>query len=214
MITNKTKLDRISKGICWACAKRPLKPGNKKCKTCLEKNKQWCKKYIQKNKAAGICCTCGVASICKNSIVNCKACMDIISKRCKDKRNIRKANNICKDCGKCPPEDGKKSCRKCLNKHNIRKKANRVRKTLLIKEKYGNKCSCCEESQKEFLTIDQINGNGGELRRSGLHKAGDTFHNWIIKNNFPDSLQLLCWNCNLGKYHSGNNICPHKMEEV
>ena len=31
---------------------------------------------------------------------------------------------------------------------------------------------------------------------------------WTMKNNYPDYLQILCWNCNLGKSLNGGT-CPH-----
>jgi hypothetical protein len=63
-----------------------------------------------------------------------------------------------------------------------------------IIEHYGQKCSCscgCSETYIENLTIDHIQGLNGQKRLSGLE-----FYRWIIKNNYPKDLRILCWNCN------------------
>ena len=71
---------------------------------------------------------------------------------------------------------------------------------------YGGKCSClgCEESNPMFLTIDHINNDGAERRRNGERSYAD-----IIKAGYPEDLQILCANCNLGKLRNGG-VCPHK----
>jgi predicted restriction endonuclease len=88
-----------------------------------------------------------------------------------------------------------------------RVKANgkRIRDKVLVH--YGSKCACCGETIPEFLTIDHINNDGASHRRK-LLKSGGSLYRWIIKNNFPPDLQILCWNCNCSKGHYG--ICPHE----
>lgn len=80
---------------------------------------------------------------------------------------------------------------------------------------YGNKCNCCGESNKLFLTIDHVNNDGYKIRqrnKNGNYSAPFSGHYYkqIIKANFPSDLQLLCWNCNCGKARNGG-ICPHKI---
>ena len=74
---------------------------------------------------------------------------------------------------------------------------------------YGNKCVCCGETTKEFLTFDHING-GGSKHRNVLKgkRAGYSYYKWIIDNNFPKELQILCHNCNQAKGLYGK--CPHE----
>ena len=68
-------------------------------------------------------------------------------------------------------------------------------------------CNCCKEKfTHEFLSIDHIDG-----RKSMDHKknfGGKDLYNWIIKNKFPDTVQVLCHNCNLAKGFFGK--CPHQ----
>lgn len=68
-------------------------------------------------------------------------------------------------------------------------------------------CACCMESNVKFLTIDHIKNNGSEHRRQ-IKASGASFYRWIIKNKFPEDLQVLCMNCNAAKYWYGT--CPHK----
>ncbi len=74
----------------------------------------------------------------------------------------------------------------------------------------GYICACCGETTREFLTIDHIDGNGNEHRRSiGIGKAGSKFYYWLKKNNYPSGFQILCFNCNCGRERN-KGICPHK----
>lgn len=60
----------------------------------------------------------------------------------------------------------------------------------------------------EFLTIDHIDGNGAEHRRT-LKRGGITFYRWLINNGFPSGFQTLCYNCNCAKGQYGT--CPHQL---
>ena len=71
---------------------------------------------------------------------------------------------------------------------------------------YGGKCVCCGTTTMEFLSMDYINGDGSIDRKLGM---ADHIWNWIKKNNYPESLQILCFNCNMAKAHNG--YCPHEM---
>lgn len=75
---------------------------------------------------------------------------------------------------------------------------------------YGNKCVCCEETQPEFLTLDHINNDGYlDKTENGYKLTSATLWIKIIKNNFPSSYQILCFNCNIGKRINGGR-CPHR----
>jgi len=74
---------------------------------------------------------------------------------------------------------------------------------------YGNRCSCCGESNIDLLTIDHTDGGGCKHLRIIGYNRGTEFYRWIINNNYPDYLQLMCWNCNCGKSVNGG-VCPHE----
>ena len=130
-----------------------------------------------------------------------------------------------KICSKCKEEKGvgefhkaktnkdglKGQCRQCYNKHY---KQYRIALKKTIFDHYGF-CACCEESNLYFLTIDHINNNGAEHKRSigRPHQGGTGMYYWIIKNNFPSDLQSLCYNCNCAKHHSGLGFCPHELDK-
>lgn len=117
-------------------------------------------------------------------------------------------------CKKCKVLTAKDWVKNNLDRH----RANIIRKREILLDKirvhYGNKCSCCGEENKLFLTIDHINNDGYKLRprnNKGKTKALFSHHYYkdIIKHNFPTDLQLLCWNCNCGRQRN-KGICPHK----
>lgn len=72
------------------------------------------------------------------------------------------------------------------------------------------KCACCGESRIEFLTIDHINNDGAKHRKETKMHTGYQFSLWLIRNNFPEGFQILCWNCNCSRTHWG--YCPHERE--
>lgn len=75
-----------------------------------------------------------------------------------------------------------------------------------VLDHYGAFCACCGEREDAFLTIDHINSDGAQRRKE--HGVSGALYRWIIKNNFPDDFQILCFNCNCGRYHNGGR-CPH-----
>lgn len=80
-----------------------------------------------------------------------------------------------------------------------------------VLDHYGPRCACCGEENLLFLTVDHINNDGAEHRRKGTGKVSLAFYRWIIKNDFPDDLRILCFNCNCGRQRNGG-ICPHVTE--
>jgi hypothetical protein len=98
-------------------------------------------------------------------------------------------------------------CKLCSSK---RRSNERLKIKLEIIKEYGGKCACCEESSYQFLTIDHINNDGAEHRKT--IKASN-FYSWLKNNNYPkNNFQLLCFNCNCAKHIYGT--CPHQSEIV
>ena len=81
-----------------------------------------------------------------------------------------------------------------------------------VYDHYGNKCACCGELEEKFLTIEHKNG-GGTQHRVKVGGGGERIYRWIVKNNYPLEIELLCSNCNIGKYRN-NGVCPHKQRKV
>lgn len=129
-----------------------------------------------------------------------------------DKWNANRRKNYAKN----KQEERRK--RNIWNEKNIElvkmyKKRSRQKKRLSCLTHYGGdppKCQCCGETEYGFLTIDHINNDGNEHRKQ---IKIDCIYGWLIKNNFPEGFQVLCYNCNLGKAQN-NGICPHKNRNV
>jgi len=78
---------------------------------------------------------------------------------------------------------------------------------LMAMEAYGGPvCACCSETLLEALSIDHIGEDGAEHR---LAIGNHHLYRWLIQHNCPPGFQVLCMNCNYGKYRNGG-ICPHK----
>lgn len=85
---------------------------------------------------------------------------------------------------------------------------------LKIFNHYSNndiKCICCNERNLMFLTIDHINNDGAKHRKQIREETGNTFYLWLKDNNYPEGFQVLCYNCNIGKYRN-KGICPHNSK--
>lgn len=86
-----------------------------------------------------------------------------------------------------------------------------------ILDHYGRICVCCGETEALFLTIDHVNNDGYEHRKNlngGKQKGGNKeLMRWIIRENYPDTIQILCWNCNCGR-SLNSGVCPHKSGDT
>jgi hypothetical protein len=73
-------------------------------------------------------------------------------------------------------------------------------------------CRCCGEKHFEFLSLDHVNDDGAAHRRE-IATAYDNraVYQWAVKNGYPDTLQVLCYNCNRAKHIYGE--CPHVKEK-
>jgi len=87
----------------------------------------------------------------------------------------------------------------------------RVATKLEVFTHYGNKCKCCGESNMGFLTIDHVNNDGKNFKfKIGKTRLrGHWLYRFLIKNNYPDNVIILCFNCNIGRANN-KQICPHK----
>jgi len=76
---------------------------------------------------------------------------------------------------------------------------------------YGRQCNCkgCIETNEGFLTIDHVNNDGHKERNSGGNST-QTYRK-IIKLGFPNTYQVQCYNCNLGRARNGG-VCPHNIK--
>jgi len=137
----------------------------------------------------------------------------------RERYHALKLAGLCPQCGQERQDLARALCAKCStqrvawheryrDKSNQLSSARRTRIREEVHKGYGGVCACCAEHRKEFLTIDHINGGGKEDRKK--FRAAIPFYKWIIENNFPPHLRLLCMNCNLSYGLYG--YCPHQKE--
>ena len=74
----------------------------------------------------------------------------------------------------------------------------------------GRVCRCCGETEALFLSIDHVDNDGAKMRREVHGKSAMSFYRYLVKNSFPAGYQVLCMNCQVGKYKNGGT-CPHQV---
>ena len=195
--------------ICGAC--RLLKPdvafapNRNACKNCraeLDKARRSARKLNSQ------CVTCGKSPLVTET--RCGACN---SKHLEATKKTIKRRELEHKCIKCdePLRDWRRlACTNCSLDHSEWQAENAQKTKQIVIQNYGGLCACCPEVNLRFLTIDHINGGGNEHRKSlGINGGGHSFYRWLIRNEFPDGFQVMCWNCNIGRFQNGG-ICPHK----
>lgn len=93
---------------------------------------------------------------------------------------------------------------------NARVKTRRMLLREQVHKAYGGKCKCCGEKCSGFLTLDHVNSDG-HLDRKGRGGGGQGLYYRLIREKFPKTFQLLCFNCNLGRALNGG-VCPHRIK--
>lgn len=134
---------------------------------------------------------------------------EYVNRKYKEYYAKRRASGICIRCKNPVSTSNNIYCAEHLQTSRDEAKQYKLNLRDLVYDHYGNQCNCCGENNPLFLTLDHINNDGAEHKRQ--LKTRDTYRifRWVVKNNYPDNLQLLCSNCNTGKARN-NGVCPHK----
>lgn len=123
--------------------------------------------------------------------------------------DIRKKRAYQKRWNENPLNKAKKKLYDQTRRHGRRKKEmTRLRGQLL--SAYGPRCACCGETKERFLTLDHVHNNGSDERKR-MDRA--TIYRRALRNQSTGEYQILCWNCQRGKYMNGG-VCPHKCKET
>lgn len=191
--------ERAEIGLC-DCG-RPSLPDGRLCEKCVETTRLFQEQKRDEHRREGTCLTCGKPPV-KNQ-ATCEECQ----KRATTSTLKRYFNNITnKKCALCGGQLNLNTfrCDTCSTEHCERGRIYWHRDHMIVLEHYGQKCVCCNETIKELLEIDHLN-NDGANHRQNVH--GHHVYEWIIKQNFPTTIQIMCANCNRGRAKFG--ICPH-----
>ena len=99
----------------------------------------------------------------------------------------------------------KRVCNKCYPKY-LRNK---------ITKRLDSVCKCCGENEPLFLQIDHIKGGGNKERKKFIDSL--KYYEYLLtRPDLKKKYQLLCANCNMGRYYNGgahkNGVCPHQIQ--
>lgn len=202
-------------GKCYNCGNK-IKNNKSRCEKCLKKHLN--RYYLLRAKGL---CKCGRKS--ENGKAMCTRCKTkkLHNQKLRFERRVK--SGYCITCGKnkIAKRYSINRCKICLRKEKKRRlkirassyqrlKVNRQLLKLKVFIAYGGvKCACCGETDPIFLSIDHINNDGRKHREL---IGNDKIYRYLFKNNFPKGFQVLCHNCNRGKYLNGG-ICPHKNKK-
>ena len=78
-----------------------------------------------------------------------------------------------------------------------------------VLDHYGKHCQCCGENCIKLLTVDHINDNGRDHGAKNTRYKGEALYRHLIRIEYPTGIQILCFNCNIGK-RNNKGICPHR----
>lgn len=226
-----------SANVCTSCTKRSADSGGAHCLQCKAANVSAFQARYNRRRSIGACGQCGDVTVEGRSIcASCRDRQHVRAKTARTERSIKGSCRRCgspplpnrKTCEKCTAERNREAlrridlglCRRCgaqdplpgytkcstckdISNRHARERARKER--IKVLSHYGAICACCGETQEKFLSVDHVN-NDGNLHRKSLKRT--SIMPWIIKHNFPSSLQILCHNCNMAKALYGQ--CPHK----
>lgn len=149
---------------------------------------------------------------CNKSIVALRSTKKFCSDLCGLKyRYVKKTFTEiqCLNCQKTfmPTKSNQKFCewKTCGKSYTGKIKRKELREQIF--QMYGTECACCGENQREFLTIEHIDGGGREHRKG---RGSESFYREIASEYRPDLYEILCMNCNHARGIYG--FCPHELD--
>lgn len=159
-------------------------------------------------KRQGVCVWCGKKPPRKNQKL-CEVCGDQGKLNSKARRKRLLIDQLCTKCEIREALPDGTRCTVCREEHRLYSTQRYYRIRAEVFEAYGNICNCCGEANTAFLTLDHVN-NDGSIDRLVNRKLSVLEKVW---KRHREDIQLLCYNCNLGKAKNGG-ICPHVQEKV
>lgn len=206
----KIRKKRIENGVCIQCGKNEPAMGILRCEQCRIEASARTTITRENRIRNGLCDRCGKNKP-ESGLLRCSNCAKLFkNRRSKEYKNLS-AEGICVTCKKSKATKGVQ-CLECSAKANAwHKKRYYELKDEAFNRYGGYICNCCGEDEHDFLTIDHIDGNGNKHRKE-IKGSIRSFYGWLKKNNYPNGFQVLCMNCNWGRYKNKDGICPHKRK--
>ena len=121
----------------------------------------------------------------------------------------RRQAGLCIECGESKDRTDRTCCAKCRERQKQVHAEKLVAYKKQVYDHYGWICKCCGETREIFLTIEHKHG-WRNMHGTPHRLGGEGTYRWIIDNSFPESIEILCLNCNFAKGRLG--YCPHEVE--
>ena len=150
--------------------------------------------------------------------MKCYSCNNILTDQNWSLARKKQNKKICKNCVRL---QNNKSYQNNKNKILKNNKLNYLNIKKNVFAYYGGKCQICQEDNFNKLSLDHIDKNGRNHRKTILKTdSGSQFYKWVNKNK-PNNLRLLCFNCNCAhdntikeviinnKNYTNNNQCKY-----
>lgn len=183
--------ERKQQGLCTGCGKEPAKAGCSLGQLCIDKRSAVSTARYYKNKAAGVCRSCGEDAGGRS---RCPACEEKFKTARALAYEKRKAAGLCIFCDQKAVTET--LCVDCREKHRLysQERNDELRQAVLTA--YGPECAKCGEDDESLLQVDHKNGGGNEHRRE---IGQSNLYLWLRQNGFPKGFQILCASCNWKK---------------
>jgi hypothetical protein len=159
--------------------------------------------------AGGKCQQCGSRDRLDGRVL-CVECAETKAEDQRQRIKKRRDRGMCATCGK-KRSGAKFSCVACREKGRARQRVAGPKHRKKIRDAVfghygGYMCRCCSLNVAVVLSIDHVDGGGCQHEKE-IGKLGGRLYAWIVRHGFPSGFQVLCFNCNVGKYRNGG-ICP------
>lgn len=181
---NVTHQRRKAMGLCVLCGRTAPTEGKTQCRPCAARTAAYTRERKVRLGSAHRCTRCAEELPSAHRFKTCDSCRTYES-RYRDDWAARNRDRV-------------------LARYRERAQAARLE----CLRAYGGQCACCGETEPVFLTIDHVDDGGAEHRRTMRR----VIYFWLIKQAFPAGFQVLCANCNMGRFwNRANGGCPHRF---
>ncbi len=154
-------------------------------------------KSYKKYKEVNLCRICGQPPMLGKT--KCEKCHQ---KHLEYTRKFRKKRLTAGLCGRCYvrplTKNSSRHCETCLKAHRLKEIERFYKCRLACWTAYGGKCVCCGTTNTKYFQLDHVNNDGSDHRHNA-HIRGGAIYTWAFRNEFPNTLQILCANCHQAK---------------